>query len=460
MLKVARITHLDLSWNSFETQGYIYLCQSTALENLCRLDLSGNHCDDSGAIELARCLPRTSLTRLDLTACGIGSSGALAIAECIRRTKLTHLAFNDNNIGDVGCVAIAKSLSKSRLLALDLEGNGIGDYGCKELAYAIGGSTLKYLNISQNVIMKDGYRVLIDRIRDNPIEIIYLFGCTGTGVDYEPSIIDDHNFNDSYLFSACNSILCVSLSHRDICDEECLPISAFLSEICSENSEIQFELDISNNNLCSEGCETLMNGLRLVQVTLLNFSNNYITDDGFYSVATCMKQGHLITLNMSSNKPTSTGCVRIAEALSDSNVVTLNLSGNYVSKIAAIAMAFSINTSMRDLKMSGCRIEDLGLGYLSKVLTSSSLSSLDIRDNLITSQGVMQFIKYLEESTIEKIFLSGRCLTKTVIDALKVECEKHGIEYNSSSLKNPCSFYDFVNESESSSDSSSDSEDS
>ena len=128
LLKLSKVTVLNLSHNSLTPLGIAKLVQSSFFAGLVDLDLSHNQIGDelaSQIIEKGENLETLNLNE-DLIPSGkIGKKTAISVAECVQLKKLTHLSLENNHIDNEGVNRIINSSKLGSLRSLSFSSNPI-----------------------------------------------------------------------------------------------------------------------------------------------------------------------------------------------------------------------------------------------------------------------------------------------------------------------------------------------
>lgn len=128
LLKLSKVTVLNLSHNSLTPVGIAKLVQSSIFAGLVELDLSHNQIGDelaSQIIEKGENLETLNLNE-DLIPSGkIGKQTAISVAECMQLKKLTHLFLENNPIDNEGINRIINSSKLGSLRSLAFSSNSI-----------------------------------------------------------------------------------------------------------------------------------------------------------------------------------------------------------------------------------------------------------------------------------------------------------------------------------------------
>jgi len=166
------LKHLDLSGNSFGTEGVRNMVPFLNDTNLSRLTLNGNNNINTDCFELLvqtlheRPLESSSLNSLFIGNCNITNISAL---ETYNLPNLKHLVLNHNNIGRDGCSTLANILQRegSNLKSLDLDRTCIDDEGAEILATSLKHNTkLQVLDLNHNNITLRGYKAFLKLLVD------------------------------------------------------------------------------------------------------------------------------------------------------------------------------------------------------------------------------------------------------------------------------------------------------
>ena len=157
--KFANVKNISLSLsgsNLSDTNHFVKLIQSGALESVTELILPNNQIGANGMTALADAMNwMPHLKKLILTRNEIGCDGLKAFSAALSKATLAsldELELKGNDIGDEGMIAFSSALSErsrtaSPLQVLDLCQNRIGDVGMKAFSSALSNDSLKALRI-------------------------------------------------------------------------------------------------------------------------------------------------------------------------------------------------------------------------------------------------------------------------------------------------------------------------
>ncbi|XP_072517591.1 uncharacterized protein [Salminus brasiliensis] len=388
--------------------------------HLRELDLIENKLDQAGLQKLCDLLknPHCRLEKLSLRCCCISEEGYAALAS----------ALNLN--------------TSSPLMELDLRGNDPGDKGVKLIMDLEKDSQTKGRRI--RLLKSSAAEELCDHLTEalgtNPLLL--------TELDLSGRIQGDSEMkqlSDLLKDSHCRPEK-IKLNNSRITEEGCAALSAALS---SNPSHLK-ELDLSGNKLGNPGVKQICNLLKILDCRLakLNLSDCSVTQEGYKHLASALKSNpssHLTELDLRGNDPGDTGVKKLTDLVEDSNckLKTLRLLKTAAAEEAwtSLSSALRINILLlTELKLSRnpagpsgdsrvkllcavlqdthCKLRRLWINdddlteescsALATVLTSSTLTELDLSSNNLQDSGVKELCSGLKDPLckLKKLSLS------------------------------------------------------
>ena len=301
----------------------------------------------------------SSLTYLNLDGICIGKTGAASLFRALTtNSSLTSLDLSRNYIGGSSAASLSQALTaNSSLTSLDLSWNSIGDSGATSFSQAFpANSSLTSLDLSWNSIGDSGATSL------------------------------------SQALTANSSLTSLDLSYNGIGDSG----ATSLSQALTANSSLA-SLDLSWNGIGDSGATSLSRALTAnSSLTSLDLSRNFIGESGAASLSQALTANSSLTsLDLSRNCIGDSGATSLSQALTaNSSLTSLDLIGNGIgdSGATSLSQALTANSSLTGLGLRRNCIGDRGATSLSQALTansSSSLTSLNLIDNRISSVGVL-----------------------------------------------------------------------
>jgi Ran GTPase-activating protein (RanGAP) involved in mRNA processing and transport len=360
------------------------LCQALYTNShVTAVDLSFNSIGDAGASHFAKLLEvNTSIESLNLSQCAISDKGAeLIVSALYGNTTLTELDLNSNLISEATGQAFLEMLKHNHFLStLNVERTRIGDVMANDLTIACA------VNTQPQALKK-----VIPRLREGDTTLVEL----------DLSVYDGHRyFNDAAV-----AILCHELA---------------------ENTTLR-SLNLSQNQFGAEGAAAL--GRLLSQancgITELDVSGNKIGPEGAKHLADAFERnGSLRVVDMRGTGLGNAGVLTVATSLevNDSiQMIHVTRSGDVSSKsMGELTRQLAINTQSLTLKAvlplvlnndptmstiamigdgEGSVFGDLSANLLALALAKNhTVTTIDLRNNDITSEGAEYFADMLEDN--------------------------------------------------------------
>ncbi|XP_072517610.1 uncharacterized protein [Salminus brasiliensis] len=441
------LTELDLSGR---IQGDSEMKQLSDLleDSHCRtqkLKLYNNSLTEKGCADLrsALCCNPSYLMELDVKENKIGNSGVKNICGLLNNQccKLQFLGLAFCSVTGEGYAALASSLQSnpsSHLAELDLRGNDPGDTGVKKLTDLVEDPNCKLnkLSLLKSSAAEEICDHLTEALETNPLLL--------TELDLSGKIQGDSEMkklSDLVEDSHCRTQI-LKLDKNNFTEKGIQDLSSALSS----NPLHLMELYLCNNALGNAGvkhiCDVLENQHCKLQTLGLSFCN--VTEEGYEALASALKSNssHLMELDLRGNDPGDKGVKLLTELLEDPNckLKTLRLLKSSAAEKAhnSLTEALGINPLLlTELNLSGkiqgdsdvkeicpfledshCKIKRLWINdddlteescsALATVLTSSTLTELDLSSNNLQDSGVKELCSGLKDPLckLKKLSLS------------------------------------------------------
>uniref|UniRef100_A0A3B1JDR8 NACHT LRR and PYD domain-containing protein n=1 Tax=Astyanax mexicanus TaxID=7994 RepID=A0A3B1JDR8_ASTMX len=263
--------------------------------------------------------------------------------------QLQKLNLSDCSVMGEGYAALAsalKSNSSSHLIELDLRGNDPGETGVKELYNLLVNPQhkLSTLRLLKSSAAEDFCAFLTEALGTSPLLL--------TELSLSEKIKGDSavkQLSDLLKDLHCRTKI-LRMKHSDITEEGCAALS---SAFCSNPSHL-IELDLSDNKLGNSGLKELHDLVNNQYCTLqkLRLSNCSISEDGCAVFSSALKSNpssHLKELDLSGNRLEDKGVKLLCDVLMASycTLEKLNVSDINITKegYAALASALKSNPS-------------------------------------------------------------------------------------------------------------------
>ena len=353
------ITELNLAHNNCsDLAGF-----STAImgwANLEVLDLTANNISNKGAKFLAQGTKECeNLEKLILYDNTIGDEGARAISEGLQFcSKLDYLCLQHNCIADDGAKSLAMVLEHCRITTLQLNGNQIGDDGISGLAVGLKlCQLLERLELDNNLITSVGAKNLAEGlVKGNKLETL----------DLHHNSIGDGAADLAKGLQHCKNLDTLRLSYNEIGDAGAKGLAKFL-----RHCAILETISLYHNDISDDGAAALAKCFQLCgNITELDLAHNNCSCLAGFSTA-IMGWANLEVLDLTANNISDEGAKFLAQGTKDcENLGKLILNDNTIG--------------------------DEGARAISEILEQCSLSTLDLRNNLLSRDG-LEFLSQLTE---------------------------------------------------------------
>lgn len=267
------------------------------------------------------------------------------------------------DIGVPECSAIANVLGASpfaSIRSIDVSDNKVGVMGIRQLTQKLllpGKGPTEEFNVKANMLGDQGIKEMTEALKKKECRL-------------------------KILNAAENYITSVGVSS--------------LSSALNLNTSIE-ELNLSGNDICSEGVAQLASTLRKEKTRLskVNLDLNNIGDNGVASLESICQS----SLSLAWNNITITGIKSLASFFhSLTNIEELDLSGNVIEDVGLKVMLPCLMTAscrVKRLELNFCKLLDVGLIHCAELLTFSSnqITVLGLAGNSITDEGIRTFAR-------------------------------------------------------------------
>uniref|UniRef100_A0A673HRW7 Uncharacterized protein n=1 Tax=Sinocyclocheilus rhinocerous TaxID=307959 RepID=A0A673HRW7_9TELE len=315
--------------------------------SLKELNMNNNNLQDSGVIHLC--------TGLKSVNCKLEILSAAAQEALLKELDLSEVKLGDLDGGKLSALFMD---SHSKLEKIKLNNCRLTEKSCSVLATVLSSKTiLKEMNLNNSRLLDSGVKEICEGLKNSVCELKILKLCD------------------------CG-----------LTDESC----SALATVLRSNSSLK-ELDLSNNNLLDSGVKKLQNGLENTNCTLENLSklhrpylsdhfkllfsrlsNCGISEEGYKALASALRSNpsHLIELDLTGNDPGQSGVKELNDLLQDPNcqLKTLSLWDCSITEKQCLILTSALKSNpshLRELDLSGNKIENTGVNHLCDVLKDS-----------------------------------------------------------------------------------------
>ncbi|XP_039506918.1 NACHT, LRR and PYD domains-containing protein 12-like isoform X4 [Pimephales promelas] len=339
---------------------------------------------------LQKLLPVVEASRsAQLSDCGVTAEGCAALASALRSdSDLRELDLSGNKIGDKGVKLLSDGLKDPhcKLEKLTLRCSGVTDEGCAALASALrSNSHLRELDLTGNKQQDSGVILLSNGLKDHHCKLkkLWLWDCEIT--DEGCAALASALRSNSHLRE-------LDLSWNKIENGGLTLLSVGLKDpLCKLE-----KLTLINCEIKAEGCAALTSALRSNSyLRELELSENIIGDKGLKLLSDGLKDPHckLEKLMLRCCEITAEGCAALTSALrSNSHLRELDLTGNKLQDSGVYLLSSGLkdpHCSLEKLMLSDCNLTREGCAALASALRSDShLRELDLTENRLRHASV------------------------------------------------------------------------
>lgn len=304
------------------------------------------------------------------------------------QAKVKVFEMDNSSLGSHAAAMLTKVLlNHCNFKIISLSGNNFGDKGAPALVDLITQTrTIISVDLSSNSFTDDGFKTIFDAMCVNSSIIDLRIGTT--------SVITRNTIGPLGISSLAeliskNKILSsIDLSLTEMASENIEPLSIALAQ----NQTLE-SLNLSNNNIRSQGAIKIINSCKTNSLSELILSSNHLTDEiAPYFADFIQSNSKLTILDLSGNNLTHrfTSSISTSFANRTCYLQELNLSRNPLGSrgISALAHGIGSNTSLRRLDISACKIQHSGFAeFCTELVNNTSLESLIIHHNQIRDDG-------------------------------------------------------------------------
>ncbi|XP_055079181.1 NACHT, LRR and PYD domains-containing protein 3-like isoform X1 [Periophthalmus magnuspinnatus] len=320
-------------------------------------------------------------TKALLCGCGLSphSCGPLGpLASVLSSSSLTQLDLSHNDLQDSGVELLCSGLKSApcRLETLSLSLCGLSSHSCGPLASVLSSSSLTHLDLSHNDLQDSGVELLCSGLKSAPCRLETLSLC-GCG-------LSPHSCGPLASVLSSSSLTHLDLSHNDLQDSG-------VELLCSGLKSAPCRLKTLSLSLCGlspHSCGPLASVLRSSSLTHLDLSHNDLQDSGVELLCSGLKSApcRLEALSLCGCGLSPHSCGPLASVLSSSSLTHLDLSHNDLQDSGVELLCSGLKSApcrLETLRLSGCLISQRGGAALASALSSapSHLRQLDLSYN-------------------------------------------------------------------------------
>ena len=257
---------------------------------------------------------------------GMTDDVALAILDCLKNnTTLQELNLSNNKLTHRGACIFVRAFEVNKTLqVLDISNNELFDEGTVAVSRSLENNTaIKILNLSNNSFTANGARSIARLLQVN-------------------KTIQKLNISNNTI--SCDGAIAIS---------DCLKNNKSLQDLNISSADIITGEEIMENSTSDEIVENtiLIGFINIFHVNSLNISNNIVSST---IISSCIKNNEFLQeLNISENQITSDGARKIAEAVTlNSKLQKLDISKNYITSEALVYLLKASNSKLQFLNIT------------------------------------------------------------------------------------------------------------
>ena len=407
----------------------------------------------------------TTLTELDLSGNGMSEEVTDFLASAISsNSSLEYLGLSDNRLTISGIVTIAKSLSNiSTLKHLSAKSNLISEEAADSIASVIKSNTgIEELYLGNNKLGAGALKIIRALKEVSSLKVLDLNNNNTSGIiaDDLAAVIDHNSLQILWLanndlrscastilqsLSKITTLLRLNLSDNNMSEE----VADFLAFAIASNSSLE-DLILRDNRLTTSGIVTIAKSLSIVStLKYLSVTSNLISEEAADSIASVIKSNTGIEELYLGNNKLGAGALKIVRALKEvSSLKVLDLNNNNTSGIIADDLAAVIDhnslqilwlanndlrscastilqslskiTTLLRLNLSDNNMSEEVADFLAFAIASnSSLEDLILRDNRLTTSGIVTIAKSLSNiSTLKYLSVTSNLISEEAADSI------------------------------------------
>jgi Ran GTPase-activating protein (RanGAP) involved in mRNA processing and transport len=428
------------------------ICKSlSTIPNLRSLTMSSNNITNHDMPSIGRL---HQLVSLNLSNNNIQDAGASLLGDTlVSFNKLRMLDLSRNEISDEGISALIRGLTRNptgamRVEQLRLSHNQFASHGWNALSHAVmDAPNLLMLDVSGNIMpsSKKSQQLLMRALHQRRNFVV--FNCTSMRSN-RALAPDSKRMNPNSLKEQLDQVYPVDLSLVMFGDS----LVTMLDPLLRSTTHLR-KLDLSNNLITPNGC---MNLCRAIAVThtleRLNLAWNDIRTKGVSQLAKMIRSGksNIIDLDVSYNQISDAGVLDLLHCLAKDKpgkpMKRLVLAGNEFPQDNLLVLVKSLNS--RKSKLEHLDVSDMGCSRLwrisramprnqslktlimarnfitlsrgmyseefaSEVLSSKTLTHLDVSFNKLGDDGALAFARYIgNNKVLQHLNIAGCGLSK------------------------------------------------
>ncbi|KAM3599265.1 uncharacterized protein V6R79_002816 [Siganus canaliculatus] len=296
-----------------------------------------------------------------------------------------------------------------------LDGCNLSERSCEALSSVLSFSSLTELDLSNNNLKDSGVKLLSAGLKSPH--------CKAEHLKLDGCNLSERSCEalSSFLSSSCLTEL--DLSNNDLKDSGVKLLSAGLR---SPHCKIEY-LKLDGCKLSERSCEALSSVLSSSSLTELDLSNNDLKDSGVTLLYAGLKSPHcrLESLRLDGCNLSERSCEALSSVLSSSSLTELDLSNNELKDSGVKLLSSGLKSphcKVQHLNLSGCLVTEEGCAALASALNSntSNLKNMDLSNNYLMDSGVKLLSAGLESPhcKVEHLNLSGCLVTEEGCAAL------------------------------------------
>ena len=359
------VTKLCISHNEMNKQAVDGMAKLVShIPQLEELDLSYNNLQATATVKVLNEINTLSLTKLNISNNGLNDKTARGIANFLSHYHLLkELDLSYNNLQTTGIITICKGMSNLlSLIKLNISNNNISGEAAADIATVLSQSNLlEELDLSCNNLGELGS--------------LHMF----------------HNMKNITRLTKLNACG-IGISKAAASD---------IALILNNNDKLQ-DLDLSHNNIGSEGATVVFKKTSSMNLCSFNISYNNITDDVDGVKAFLSRNKNLEKLDFSHNNLQAAGAIKVCK-INLLKLTSFNISHNCITTEAAADIGNFLfhNTKLQMLDLSGNELTVSGYKNIFKNLHNMcALSSLKVSHGTVVNEAADELVTVLLHNTL------------------------------------------------------------
>ncbi|XP_077346632.1 NACHT, LRR and PYD domains-containing protein 3-like isoform X1 [Lithobates pipiens] len=396
------LRRLDLSWNHLEGPHFRELMTALTTSRIEELILYGNNLTESSSIHLGSGIRNNQTLRtLDLSGNNLEGPHFRDLMEALTTSRIEELHFNGNRLTDSSCTPLASGIRNNQTLReLGLSGNNLEGPHFSDLMSALPTSRIEELHLNDNHLTDSSCPHLASGIRNNQT-LSKLHLCRNN--------LKGPHLRDLMTALPTSRIEELFLNSNNMKSSACTHLALGI-----RNNQTLKKFDLSYNNLEGPHFDDLMTALTTSRIEELLLYGNKMSDSSCTHLALGIRNNQTLKkLDLSNKNLGGPHFSDLMTALTKSRIEELILTYNNLTDSFSPHLALGIrnNQNLRKLALSGNNLEGPHFSDLMKVLASSRIEKLLLRNVSLTDKSAPFLVSLSNCTTLTVLDLSYNRLT-------------------------------------------------